>query len=139
MQSGQSAPVVTRYRINDYKYAHPLMLFDVNLESEKLAGLKSEIESLIAAKTNSGQVESASVYVKRLNESDWISVNGTEGYNGGSLMKVPILMTYLREGEKNPALFEKKFFISASDKVPPQTFNDGNIVPGKNYSVKDLL
>jgi beta-lactamase class A len=137
--SSNAPETVSRFNSNDYKFAHPLLLSDVGGESEDMQALKNEISSFIEGKTSSGQVESASVYVRRLNDEHWLSVNGTVGYNGGSLLKVPVMMTYFREAEKNQGSFDRKFFINQSDKVPPQTYNDGNIIPGKSYAVKDLV
>jgi beta-lactamase class A len=138
-QNTPSPVTVTKYRMSNCQFAHPLLLIDVGDESEDMQSLKSEITSLIESKKNSGEITSASVFVKRMNDSHWISINNSEGYNPGSLIKVPVMMTYLREAEKTPSLMQRKFELSPNTKVPHQTFNEETIVPGKSYTVKELL
>jgi beta-lactamase class A len=130
---------VTRYRMNNYQFTHPLLLTDIGNESDDLTGLKNEISSIIDSKMNTGEITSASVYLTRLNDGHWTGVNCSEQFHPGSLIKVPVMMTYLRESEKNPGLLDRKFSLNQNSKVPNQTFNDKSIVPGRNYSVKELL
>jgi beta-lactamase class A len=135
----EPCPQPTNYRMNEYQFAHPLMLVDDNNEAQDLQPLKREIISLIEAKKATGEIETAAIYISRLNDGHWISVNGSEGYNCGSLLKVPIMMTYLRESEKQSGYLDKKLTLSRNIKVPPQTYNEGNIEPGKSYKIKELL
>jgi len=129
----------TRYRMNDFMFTHPLMLVDQSSEASELINLKAEIEGVINAAKAQGAITSASVYINRLNNDHWISINGNEGYNGGSLLKVPVMMTYLREAEKRPGLLGRKLVFSYGGKVPQQTFNEGNIEQGKSYTIKELM
>lgn len=132
-------PTVLRYRMNDYQFAHPLLLSDRMEESKDMMGLKNEIALMIRQKKDAGQITSASVYIRNLNDNTWISINPDEGFNPGSLIKVPIMMTYLHEAEKKPGLLEKKLILKPSDKVPRQTFAGDRIEVGKPYTIKQLL
>jgi beta-lactamase class A len=135
----QPCPQLTNYRMNDLQFAHPLVLSDDNTESADLQNLKMEITDLIESKKSTGEIETAAIYVSRLNDGHWFSINGSEGFNCGSLLKVPIMMTYLRESEKRQGYLETKLNLSPNVKVPPQTFNEGNIVPGRSYTIKELI
>ena len=132
-------PPITRYRLNDYQFTHPLLLTDRMEESKDMMGLKNEISLMINQWKSSGQITSASVYVRSLNDNKWISINPDVTFNPGSLIKVPIMMTYLREAEKNPSLLNKKLTLDPSVKVPVQTYTEDRIVAGKAYTIKELL
>ncbi|MEP7169670.1 MAG: serine hydrolase [Bacteroidota bacterium] len=132
-------PAVTRYRLDGYQFTHPLLLADKMEESKDLSGLKNEVAQMIRQWKEAGQITAASVYVRSLNDGNWIDINPDETFNPGSLIKVPIMMTYLREAEKNPALLNKKLTLDPSVKVPLQTFTGDRIVAGKAYSIKELL
>jgi beta-lactamase class A len=132
-------PTVVRYRMNEYAYAHPLLLSDRLEESKELLSLKNEISLMIEQRKQSGEIMSASVYLRSLNDNKWISINPGDEFNPGSLIKVPLLMTYLRESERMPGLLNRKLRLDPSRKVPPQTFNEGSIQPGKSYTIKELL
>src|SRR3569832_364645 len=132
-------PSVTQYNSKDYQFTHPLLLEDVGGESTDMYGLKNDITPFINGKVNSGELTSAAVYVRRLNDGHWFSINNNDVYNAGSMLKVPVMMAYLRQGEKNPGMLSMKYFVTHNDQVPLQTYNDGTIVPDKSYPVKDLL
>ncbi len=101
--------------------------------------IKNEVTLLISQRKQTGQITSAAVYLRSLNDNRWISINADEGFSPGSLIKVPILMTYLREAEKNPELLRKRLTLDSSVKVPSQTYKGDRIVAGKTYSIKELL
>src|SRR5260370_31984227 len=124
--------------MGEYQYAHPLLLSDRLDESKELMGLKSTVASIISQEKNSGQITSDSVYIRSLNDNKFIIINPNEGYRPGSLIKVPVMMTYLRESEKVPGLLNKKLTLDPSIKVPEQTYTGDRIKAGKAYSIKEL-
>ena len=134
------SPSEVKYRANNYQFARPLLLTDASSESEKLSSLKNDLNDFIKNKRKSGKIINASVYVERLNDSQWRNVNDDLFYTPGSLMKVPTMMIFLRESEIKPELLNKEIFYS---KVPGdlsvQTFNSGSIEPGMNYTIRKLL
>jgi beta-lactamase class A len=140
VQSSDCPPSATvRYRMNNYQYTHPLLLGDRVDESKDLLPIKNEVALFITQKKQAGLIDDATVYLKNLNTADWVCVNPGLQFNPGSLIKVPIMMTYLRDSEKNPGLLNKKFSLDPSQKVPVQTFTGDRIIPGKSYTIKELL
>ncbi len=132
-------PPTVRYRMNQYQFTHPFLLADRLNESNDLMSIKNQVALLINQKKESGIIDDASVYIKSMNTPDWISVNSGSQFNPGSLIKVPIMMTFLRDSEKNPGLLNKSYSIDGSEKVPPQTYTGDRIVAGKKYTIKELL
>jgi beta-lactamase class A len=143
----QAAAPVSQYtqafeqvRLNDYDLTKPLLMTEVVSESENLMGLKRELDSEINQLKLNGTINDASVYLKRLNDGEWISVNNTAEYAPGSIIKIATTITYLKMCELNPKFLTKEYYFAGRKRgVPVQTFNDDAMVPGNKYSAKDLL
>lgn len=52
------------------------------------------------------------VYVRNLNNGPWFGINENEKYSPASLMKVPILMTFLKWIELDPSILMKKILVN---------------------------
>ncbi len=130
----------TRVRLSGYDYIRPLLYSDVTCQSQKLLSVKNEVNSLIDSYKQSGSINTASVYLRQLNQGDWISIDENEKYFPGSLMKVPELITFLKMNEKHPGLLDKKISYNqplVSDKQAH--YLSKTIEPGKTYTVRELL
>ena len=126
--------------LTEYQFTRPLLLSDVNKESDNFKTLKSNLNRLIEHSKQNGTASSVSVYLRKLKNGEWIDINGREGYNPGSLLKVPVLITYLKQAEKNPELLEiEVLFDRMNVTIPAQTYGGKSIEQGKKYKVKDLL
>lgn len=82
-----------------------------------------------------------SVYVRDLNNGPWIGINEKEDFIGASLLKVPLLMSYLKISEREVGLLDKKLlFTSDLSNFNQFGFESKNrIEKGKEYTVRDLL
>ena len=134
-------PPLIRFRSKNYHFASPLLLTDNLEQSKNLSDLKSEINLLIENKKSTGEITTASVYVRRLSDSNWFSLNDEQTYTPASLMKVPIMMTFLKRSQKEPGLLEREIFFNPEwvKYAPSQSFTEKQIAPGKTYKMKDLL
>lgn len=80
-----------------------------------------------------------SVYFRDLNNGTWIGIKEKELFSPASLIKVPLLMTYLKKAESNPDILDIKI------KNTQQLNIKQNYLPGKQmeqnklYSVEELL
>lgn len=129
---------LTRGKVNGL--IKPLLLADLDQEDESLTALKQSISSFIEQEKLAGVIKSASVYVRRLNSGNWVSTNQSELFSPGSLMKVPTLITILKEAETNPAILEKKvLFKKHFSAIPTQTRTGPVLTEGNTYKVKELL
>jgi beta-lactamase class A len=119
----------------------PVLFMEGGSESQHFATLKATIQNLIEDYKRNGKVGDASVYFADLNTTEWIDCNPTLAYDPGSLAKVPLMLTYLRVAENDKALLDKKVVAEhlAVGAVPTQTYNGKQIVPGKTYTIRELL
>lgn len=127
-------------RNKDYSLIQPLILVDRQAESDELTSLKQELQIIIENKKQTKEISSAGLYMRKLTKGDWISINGNQRYLTGSLMKVPVLIYYLKVAENQPGLLDKKLTFSKPEyKIPAQTFPGKSIRSGQQYSIKELL
>ena len=109
---------------------------DVKLEETKYA-----IEGYINQCKERGDVSSVSVYLRHLNYGTWVGINEDENYAAASLIKVPLMIAYLRLAEKNPSILKKEIKY---DKEMDMQFQQ-NITPrdklqlGSVYTIDELL
>lgn len=128
-------------RNNNFTYTHPILLVDLPEESKSLMPLKSQIATLIEERKQQGSITSASVFMKEFSLGGWIGINTETPYNPGSLVKMAMMITYMKDSESNPGLLEKKLYFDPKyfKVVPRQTFEENSIKPGQWYTVKELL
>ena len=127
-------------RLQKFKFAQPLLLTDVKIEDERFNSLKTAINFYISNNIASGKLTSASVYVRHLKDGAWMAINEQEHYSPGSLLKVPLMIHYLKTAEKNPLLLLQKINFEnhfTSPRLP--IFTTKGLVPGTAYTVKELL
>ena len=124
----------------DYRFIKPLVLFDLKTESDQMKSLKNEVTSYIDRKKQEGIISSAAVYIRELNNGSWMSINKDELFSPGSLMKIPTMITILKQAETDLTLLDKKIFFSRHfSGIPEQTLAARPMQEGAYYSVKDLL
>lgn len=140
-ENGSSALVCNTKisRIEGFKFIRPLLFAEQECESPRFSSVKSSLSNLIQGFKSTGTLTSASVYLRVFKRGEWMSLNDTETFNPGSLIKVPVLMTYLRESESNPSLLKKEITFTNPGNIPKQEFNSTTIQPGHKYTIEQLL
>lgn len=135
-----TTPGINILRLNDFKFIHPLLIADVAEESNKFQQLKEEISSFVKTEKQKAVLAEASVYIQDLTDGNWTSVNDHELYDPGSILKLPILLAYLKKDEKEPGLFSKIIYYKGPDTtMPRQTIKANTLQAGNYYTVKELL
>ncbi|MBL7923455.1 MAG: serine hydrolase [Bacteroidia bacterium] len=127
-------------RLKNQGLIQPLLMAEVDDESVVYTGLKEQLQASISRQQNDGVITRVSVYLFNFNQADWMSINKDQEYDPGSIMKLPILLAYLRKAESNPGLFDRKILYTGPDaSMPEQTIVSGTLIPGKHYSIRELL
>jgi len=126
-------------RLNGYKLIKPLLFIEPNCESSKYGGLKYEITSQLKDMKSQGRIIRGSVYFKDFQKGEWMSINESELYHPSSLIKVPMLITYLLMGQKDAKLLNAKLVFEKPEIMAHQTYNSLQVKEGKSYTIKELL
>jgi beta-lactamase class A len=129
-------------RQSGYTFTNPLLECENNgsfakqkyipFEQNTIKRLTEEVQ-----KSNSG-VEMA-IYFRNLNNGPWFGINENARFLPASLMKVTLLISYLKWWEDDPTLFDKKLKVSSevglNQLIPP----DKKLEIGKEYTIHELL
>ncbi len=126
-------------RQNKNKLTQPVLLYDIDQESMKLQELKTQLQSTVAGFREKNILQSASIYVRDFSNSSWIDIDADEMFHPASLMKITVLIYYLKLSESDPGILNRQLMLSKDQKAPGQTFEEKNIRPGVPYTVNDLL
>lgn len=127
-------------RLDGYRYIQPVQFIEQECESPKYAELKAEVNAAIDSFYRTGLATNVSYFLRDFEYGAWTSVNPEYQYHPGSLMKVPVLITYLKMSESDSKLLDKMIFNDVpANQVPQQYFETKRIVEGLHYSIRDLL
>lgn len=128
-------------RVQGLHRVQPLLYSELMCESPRLEGLRTSVSNLVNDLKASGQVLSASVYIRDFKQAEWTWYNGDEFYDPGSLLKVPLLLTYLSMAEEDPSLLKRTYTCELEDANVPQhtAFPAAQIQPNVSYTVEQLL
>lgn len=133
---------IIRKKFN-YKYINPILECNPDISlNNKLTPLRKSIELIINREINNKNITYSSVYYRDLNSGPWFGINEGEFFSPASLVKVPILIAYLKKAESDPSVLQKKLVVSSN----PETGNNiQNIKPSvatiseQEYTVEKLL
>jgi beta-lactamase class A len=127
-------------RMQGFQHIKPLMYGERIIEPDKYKGLKFKLSDVINDFKKNNSISTASVYLRDFEKADWLGINVDEAYHPGSLMKLPVLITYLKESESHPEMLYKTLVLrNIPNNFPNQTFNSKQIEVGKPYTIKELL
>jgi len=139
----KSTPIVRnlRQQDNNYKYIDPLLLCrTLGLPpSPEYTKLQAQINSHISVMGS--KVQGVSVLFRDLEKSTGFGINENAEYAPASLLKLPLLIAYLKAYESDPTLLDKKLAIAdGTDLISQQNYQPAQFAkPGQAYTVQDLL
>ena len=125
-----------------YRYISPLLECEnFNPPGHGYKTMQSALEKKIGEYTSSQKAEKVALYFRDLNNGPWISINGEEKFSPASLLKVPLMMAYLKIAENNPQVLEKKLIVEEDESgIFSQNIKPLKMVtPGEEYIVEDLI
>lgn len=133
-----------RVRLTGYRFISPLL--DVELPEgygvrHEPIPFKYKIKSFIDQQLKTGKLKHCTVYFRDMSDGPWFGINEGIKYNPASLMKVPVMIAWLKRAEKNPAELERTFtFLSKDYPGVPQTIKPAQtLTDGATYTVTTLL
>jgi len=126
-------------RLLGYEYIKPLEYAEPENESALYSSFKSKVDALVAEKKKVGLLNNASVYLRDFKKGNWMSFQGKVPFHPGSLIKVPILISYLKFEEHRPGILNAPVTFEAGQYIPSQSYNSKQIEVGKTYTIKELL
>jgi len=127
-----------------FRFISPLLDVELpegyNVRNEPIP-FKHKVKELVDQQIKSGKVREMSVYYRDLSDGPWFGINEKVVYNPASMMKVPVMVAWLKRAEKDPSVLQLKFtFDKNSKEVPPQNIRpEQTLKSGVSYTVDELL
>ena len=141
---GKSAGKVRRANAAGFRFTNPLLDVElpegVSVDREQ-HHFKYKVEDYVKQQTDGTRLRNISVYYRDLGEGPWFGINEQKEYNPASMMKVPVMIAWLKRAEKNPRVLKQTFlFDSTVDMSTVQRLKPRyTLVAGQRYPVETLL
>lgn len=125
-----------------YKYIDPLLECN-NYQPSGPAyyEMERDLHQIVDSASTDKKIKTVSVYFRDLNNGPWLGINEKEKFSPASLLKVPLMIAYLKLAEDQPVILQKKLTV----KNHRENILSQNITPlaqvtvGQEYAVIDLL
>ena len=140
----KSSPQATyNVRQGGYNFINPLLSCNTSEDKQfiEYQPIADKFKEYIEQHISNGDAQNISVYFRSLNNGNWSGVNENDTFSPASLLKVPLMITYLKETETNPGIlnqqitYHQKTDGNAIEVYKPKKF----IEDGKTYTINNLL
>lgn len=130
----------TACKPKEFSRIYPISI-ERDAEAVSFGSLKSTVTHLIDSLKRAGDATDISVYLREFNEMDWMAINKDAKYHPASLMKIPLLMCYLKMAEADPSLLKQELVYNKPENVVINTqyYQGPTIEIGKKYTIHELL
>ncbi len=131
----------TSVRQSGYEYINPLLECETKTygNNQKYIPFEKDLIKKIELIQKSHPDIHLSVYFRNLRNGPWFGINEDADFSPASLMKLPILIMYLKWAEYDPSVL-KKILVPSSNNTMNQVFTPTNPVKvWSDYSVEELL
>jgi len=133
-----------RVKLKGFQFVSPLL--DVELPEgysvrREPIPFKYKVKKFVEQQLQSGKIRDMSVYYRDLSDGPWFGINEKVQYNPASMMKVPIMIAWLKRAEKDQSVFRRKFtYDEKTHKAPHQGIKPvKTLTAGASYTVDELL
>lgn len=143
-QFPQSSPI----RLHQINSSHSLIspLLDCDNYSEENTLMAKSLEKALKGTEekaiNDPAIEHLSIYYRDLNNGPTMGFNENERFTPASLLKVPLMIAYLKKAENEPGILKKEVRYSNDVQVAPEdiiTAAPVALEKGKSYAIDELI
>jgi beta-lactamase class A len=135
--------IAHQVRQGGYKYINPLLeceLFEDESGFTQIKPFKDKLQKIVDENLRAGAATHISVYFRDLNNGPWFGLNEKESFAPASLLKVPVMMTYLKKAETDPGLLARKLLFKERKNTVDENIDKSlRLVPGTHYTVDELI
>ena len=127
---------------SSYEFINPLLAYEVPSATDpRLRKVKDVASAAIDRSLQDEQIETISVYFRNLAEGQWFGINENEKYAPASLLKVPLMLSYLKDAEIDPTILDKSLVYDLpEDKNILEVIKPAEVMEkGKSYTIADLI
>ncbi len=140
---GVSNPTVIKVHpgAGRYKYINPILVVDTNTkQSARENSLALELQGLTDKAKKEGKISDAAFYFRDIEPGLWVGINENYKFSPGKLLKIPIMITYYKLAEANPAILDEKITFRTNRVVKEDLLGTPkNLEEGITYTVDELI
>lgn len=135
-------PTAKEIRQPGYHYTNPLLdceLPQTPENNEIISSIRDKVNNSINTKLNNHDVQEIAYYFRDLNNGPWFGINEESVFTPASLLKTPMMITYLKLAETDPEVLEQMILFDTAQQLDPTIPGLPSLSPQSTYSVEDLL
>jgi len=125
-------------RLGADQFINPILECD-NTESVELKSFEKDVNLLVDNIKKNQNIDDVSIYFRELNLGYWFGINMNIKFAPASLLKVPIMIAYYKEAEKNPDILKKELILDSLYEKQDQFFKTKELEIGKKYTIDYLI
>jgi beta-lactamase class A len=131
-------------KVKGFRLTSPLLDVElpegVGVNSEPLP-FRGKVKDFIDSQVRKGQAREVAVYYRDLHDGPWFGINEDKDFDPASMMKVPVMVCWLKRAERNPQVLKEQLTYAYPDDMRvKQNFQPAQSVePGRSYKVEELL
>ncbi len=129
-------------RLNGYKFTNPLL----DIESKRYVGIKEfssledQLQDYIEGQKTRGNLKQGSVYFRDLKNGPWLGINEKEPFSPASLLKLPVMMAYLKQAEQDKTLLSRQVKNEGVVEGTTPAFKQSEALEkDKTYTIEQLI
>ncbi len=128
-------------RVKGFEFILPVLSTEPVCESPTFTAFKTDLQAVADSLQRVGAVTNSSIYLREFEFGEWLAINPKERYHPASLMKVALLLTYLRQAEAVQGILTQKLLFTPppNNQINPQYYTFPTIQAGKEYTIHELL
>jgi beta-lactamase class A len=134
-------PEIIENRQNYGRFTNPLLECDLNYMSthSTLIELEDELLNYIYRQKENDHHVHVSLYLRVLNNGEWIGINENEIYSPASLLKVPVLIAVLKKAETDAQFLSRKVdYKELQEDLFTPNIKDSSLQLGRSYTLEEL-
>ena len=138
---GAPLPAARRLK-GSSKLTHPLLDCEPGDSAlQDVAPAKRSLQAIVDKALASRRATHVSVYYRDLDAGPWFGIDPEARFAPASLLKVPILLAYLRHSQDDPGLLGRRVrFARSAELKYPQLFRPSvDLREGREYSIDEYL
>lgn len=132
---------ITHDEDNSFLLTNPILDCESSNQNSNSVIFSDNVSEKVDQLKNKYQLTNISLYFRDLNNGPWVGINEKEVFSPASLLKVPLLISFLHEAESDKSILDKKVLISPNDinQSIHQNIKGGDVLSvGKEYSMSEI-
>lgn len=128
-------------RLKGYKFISPLLECGTAQPSSltNILHMKNRVKNVIDIQKRKHDVDHIAVYFRDMNNGPWFGIDESMKFAPASMLKVPVLISYLKKAETNPTLLKQSYMVKDLSKTGTNFESPKTVRIGTEYTVDQLL